>query len=318
MSKKNIYFFSDYYIYYFENIYPIYLHMKDDHNCIIEATFERQEGFDDYAKFNNTKYFQSIISGKFKPDLVILTQCWYGLSNKLSNYCSSKNIPYVIFEHGAQMLLYSKSKASYRGKLKRAKYHFMWGNKSKNIMKDCGAKESLLPVVGSPRLSYFFSKANKIPVQRVENSSLIIGTSSNFTSRNILNKIKYIKDKSSSCYFKGHPRGLRSIKGIDNLSFDTSSDYIFKKFLSVQNVYFDFPSSMMIMAKMSGCRTFAMYTDSNMKSVESYYNKNKSHIPAYNEESPSFNRSHALKWIDLNIKTKEVFKDSKKLLEGLL
>lgn len=286
-----IYLLSDPYIYSFENLYPLYLKLKENNiDCCLDAQFSHQgPGISKEAKKHNGLHNLSKIRKEElpQPKLVVLNQCWWGTGLNLSEEFSSKGIPVITTEHGSPMLYYGVG--HYRGNLKGSISHPTWGNVGKELMVKFGCKPETVPALGSPRIDYYFAsreiKSNK------SNSAVIFGTKTEGTrpwSVSIEEKLKIICDKHDHVKFKGKVLGPMKLGNLESIDKDFSSDNFYDLFNNISHAYFWFPSSLITIAKVMGCKTYALYSDSHCNYTLNYFNQHKSHILPYSSnENPN-------------------------------
>jgi len=298
-----IYFFSDFYVYTFENLYPLYLRFEElGVECCFDADFscQGQELSQKIKKYNGTSNLNKIRKGELpRPKLVILNQCWSGIGPKLSKEFSSKGVPVITTEHGSPMLYYGHG--HYRGDLKGSCLHPTWGNVGKQLMVKFGCKSNMVPALGSPRIDHYFSK-REITSDKT-NNAVIFGTAEEGTrpwSTSIQEKIEIICKKHDNVKFKGKNKGLMKLANLDCINKDFSSDDFYKLFNDIGHAYFWFPSSLMTIAKIMGCKTYALYSDSQCHWTKEYFIKHKSHIFSYESEQ-DVNADSNLKFLSDNL-----------------
>ena len=284
-----IYLFSDPYIYSFENLYPLYLKLKESNiDCCLDSEFSHQgSGISKEAKQHQGIHnLSKIRKGELpQPKLVILNQCWWLTASQLLKEFSSKGIPVITTEHGSPMLYYGAG--YYRGNLQGSISHPTWGKVGKDLMVKFGCKPEQVSALGSPRLDHYFCN-RKIKTNK-PNDAVIFGTKQEGTkpwSVSTEEKVKIICEKHDHVKFKGKVYGPMKLGNLESIDKDFSSDDFYDLFNNTSHAYFWFPSSLITIAKVMGCKTYALYSDSHCKYTLNYFNENQSHILPYssNEE----------------------------------
>jgi hypothetical protein len=282
-----IYFFSDPHIYSFENLYPLYLECRSrDIECYMDAEFIYQgENIPREAKSHRgLSNLEKINNGTLpEPKLIIINQCWWRRGAQILKQFSKQSIPVITTEHGSPMLYYGEG--AYRGNLRGSVSHPTWGNVGRDIMVKLGCQSIQVPPLGSPRLDYYFSRKPKNKIKK--NEAVIFGTKSEGTKPwnvDINNKVKIIQSKHNSVKFKGKILGPLKLLDLESIDKDFSSNEFYELFNSINHAYFWFPSSLITIAKIMGCKTYALYSDSHCKYTSNYFNEHKDHIFPYNIE----------------------------------
>ena len=282
-----IYFFSDPYIYSFENLYPLYLECKSRGiEYCMDAEFSHQgENISKEAKSHRGLHnCKKINNGDLpKPKLIVINQCWWLRGEQMLYHFSKQNVPVVATEHGSPMLYYGEG--AYRGNLRGSFSHPTWGNVGRDIMVKLGCKPHQVPPLGSPRLDHYFSQKSKNKIKK--NQAVIFGTKSEGTRPwdvDISEKVKVIKSKHDSVKFKGKILGPLKLLHLDHIDKDFSSDDFYNLFNNIGHAYFWFPSSLITVAKIMGCKTYALYSDSHCKYTSNYFKEHKGHILPYDSD----------------------------------
>lgn len=291
-----IYLFSDPYIYSFENLYPLYLKLKENNiDCYLDAQFSHQgPNISKEAKIHRGENnLSKIIKGDLpQPKLVILNQCWWGTGRDLSHHFSSKRIPVITTEHGSPMFYYGGG--HYRGNLQGGVSHPTWGEVGKELMIKFGCKAEQVPALGSPRLDYYF--CNREIKTNKPNHAVIFGTKAEGIkswSVSTEEKVKIICNKHDNVKFKGKVLGPMQLENLETIDKDFSSDNFYDLFNSISHAYFWFPSTLITIAKSMGCKTYALYSDSHCKYTSNYFKENQSHILPYDSsDEPNQEKSN--------------------------
>lgn len=292
-----IYFFSDPYIYSFENLYPLYLKCKENNiDCFLDAEFTHQGlKISKEAKFHQGKRnLSKIRKGELpQPKLVIINQCWGLTGGALCKEFSSKGVPVITTEHGSPMFNYGLGK--YRKNLRGSISHPTWSKVGSELMVQFGCNPETVPNLGSPRIDYYFS-SREIKSKK-NNDAIIFGTKKEgmkACSKSIEEKVSIILDKHDNVKFKGKVLGPMHLENLERIDKDFSSDDFYNLFNDIGHAYFWFPSSLMIIAKVMGCKTYALYSDSLCKYTYKYFNDNKDHIISYESSQPVNSKSNSI------------------------
>lgn len=283
-----VYFFSDPYIYSFENLYPLYLKFKNSGvDCCMDSMFSHQGlNINPVCKnFQGLKNFKKI-KDKTKPNptVVVINQCWSLDGRRIIDYFTSINIPVITTEHGSPMLFYGEGR--YRSNLHGSFSHPTWGNVGRDIMVKLGQNIENVPPLGSPRIDYYFSSKPK--KTQKNNDAVIFGTKKEGTrpwAVNIKRKVDIICEKHDNIKYKGKVLGPMSLGQLETIDKDFSSEDFFNLFNNLGHAYFWFPSSLITIAKVMGCNTYALYSDSYCKYTKNYFEQNKNHILSYNSNN---------------------------------
>jgi hypothetical protein len=298
-----IYFFSDPYIYSFENLYPLYLKFKEMNiDCFFDAEFSHQgSNISKEAKSHRGKLnLSKIRKGELpQPKLVILNQCWGLTGAIICKEFSSKGIPVITTEHGSPMFYYGEGR--YRGNLKGSISHPTWGKVGSELMVKFGCKPETVPALGSPRIDHYFS-SREIKSKK-NNDAVIFGTKKEGMkpfSKSIEEKIDIICEKHDNVKFKGKVLGPMKMKKLESIDKDFSSYDFYNLFNDIGHAYFWFPSSLITIAKVMRCKTYALYSDSKCKFTSKYFNDHKDHIISYNSSEPINTKSNSI-FLDNNL-----------------
>lgn len=283
----NVMLFCSPWEYYLENLTPIaeYL-ISIGHSVNMSYFLSRKKDIKAkevilHSTFNGSIY-KKFINGDYQPDAVILTQCWWEFEREVVNKCNERNIPFFLLEHAPQMVLYNKRTSKYRGDLKGAVHHFMWGDASKSIMQSINPKMSL-PVVGSPRMDEAFKKSEMN--KKYLDSVVFYTTSSTYSSKDIFEKISKISDKCSDIgkrlVIKMHPRFNISLKSniqlknyinsqnielIGNIKTRESFDIMMSSYAHI----YDFPSSLMCASAYYKKPMYSSFYNSEINAISIY------------------------------------------------
>jgi len=85
----------------------------------------------------------------YKPDVLLLNQCWWGKELDVMAECFQAGIPGVVVEHGAPMA--SLDRHCYRHSLNGCLFTYLVGERSKRLVEGIGCPSERLVVTGWPR-----------------------------------------------------------------------------------------------------------------------------------------------------------------------
>ena len=284
----NVFLFSSPWKYYMENIMPLADVFSNMGHKVVMSYFLNRVNKDSNEIFHikqNIGGYQDMVSGKYTPDLVILTQPWWEYEKNIVKICKEKSIPFFVLEHSPQMLIYNQKASNYRKNIMGAKAHIMWGEESFNIMKKLGANAEL-PILGSPRIEWALKKSKDV---NKENLVVIYTTSWVYTSDNFFENIKNVhmmtKKKGWKLEIQAHPRFHKNNEAFRYISENkipfhqntSTIDSIHLMKRSKINIY-DFPSSVMPISCLFQNDIYCTYSNSNIKEIREYSKSHNSFI----------------------------------------
>jgi len=326
----NIMLFCSPWQYYLENLKPISEHLiRIGHSVNMSYFLSRKNNIKAkeiilHSTFDGSIY-KKFINGDYKPDAVILTQCWWEFEREVVSKCNERNIPFFLLEHAPQMVLYNKRASRYRGDVKGAIHHFMWGETSRSIMQSMNHKMSL-PVVGSPRMDEAFRKSeiNK----KYSDSVVFYTTSSPYSSKDIFEKIYEVNNKcfnlGKRLVIKMHPRFNLSLKSnarlknyidsekievIGNIKTKKSFDIMMSSYAHI----YDFPSSLMCASAYYEKPIYSSFYNSEISPI-SIYSKSFQNIK---DLGKSDTINYSKNFLEKNLKINN-FNSSKVIVDEIL
>jgi len=276
-----IFLYSSPYKYYRDNLLPLARRFGElGHDVYMSHSYKKDdslknliENIDISGDDFNKGFVKRFLIGDFNPDVVILTQAWWFLEDKIVKICRQRDIPFYILDHAAPIIDYEerggRKSHLYRNDTRGARSHIVWGGESFRIMKNRGCK-SRMDILGSPRVEDFMGKKGSRGVGSIkkkygEKIAVFYNTNNKMKNKNAEFDIKkvgfFLKSLGYSLILKPHVRSSYNENKLKDF-------VIFKdKRLEDELIYasdimlFTFPSSVMIFGAVSKKPIISLYGD---------------------------------------------------------
>ncbi len=276
-----VFLYSSPYRYYKNNLLPLAKRFEElGHDVYMSHSYKKTSLIKDSAevidiagKESQDGLIKNFLLNNFKPDVIILTQAWWFLEDKIVKKCKQSGIPFYLLDHAAPVTKYSEKSGGkshlYRNNLRGARAHIVWGRESIDIMKGRGCKEPMF-ALGSPRVEEFLKKHNSKKILSLrkkygDNIAVFYDTNNKMFDKGVNNKLEeaafFLKKAGYSVLLKPHARSNIRGSKLENIVIFKDKRLEDELIHASSVMLFTFPSSVMIFGAMAKKPIVCLYGD---------------------------------------------------------